>query len=142
MGTRGRKTDADKAMLAQRKITDANGQTVAAPPTHLSEAAAKEWSDIVATYPADRFPRSTWPMLEAYCMHAVNVRRIGKRLNEADDDILVRDWNQLLSMLNRETKTLASFGVRLGIARTSMAGRHNHDPDQTHDGTPAPWEDA
>lgn len=138
MGARGRKSQADKAMI----MADLNGLELPAPPEHLSDAAKAEWMEIVRTYPADRFPRSTWPMLEAYCMHTVNVRKIGRRLNDAPDDIEVKDWNALLSMLNRETKTLASFGVRLGIARTSMAGRHNDDPEDTRDGSPAPWEDA
>lgn len=143
MGSRGRKSKADKDAeeLKPALAVDANGASVPMAPPHLSDAAQAEWNAIVQTYPADRFPRSTWPMLEAYCMHAVNVRKIGKKLNNAPDDIAVRDWNALLSMLNRETKTLASFGVRLGIARTSMAGRHNNDPEETRDGSPAPWED-
>jgi phage terminase small subunit len=140
MGSRGRKTDADKAMLA-KQAQDVNGLDLPPAPDWMSEAAQTEWDDIVATYPADRFPRATWPMLEAYCTHAVNVRKISKMINEADESDF-SGYGKLLSWLNRETKTLASFGVRLGIARTSLPGRHNHDPETTRSGQPAPWEDT
>ena len=70
-----------------------------------------------------------------------NVRKLTRMINSADEDDIAA-YGKLLAWLNRETKTLASFGVRLGIARTSMAGRHNDDPETTRGGQPAPWEDA
>lgn len=139
MGSRGRKTDADKAMLI--KHADVNGLDYPPAPDWMSEDAQEEWNAIVITYPADRFPRSTWPMLEAYCTHAVNVRKISRMINNADENDF-NGYGKLLSWLNRETKTLASFGVRLGIARTSMAGRHNDDPETTRTQNQQPWEDT
>lgn len=139
MGSRGRKTDADKAMLVRQ--ADANGLDYPPAPDWMSEDAQEEWNAIVITYPADRFPRSTWPMLEAYCTHAVNVRKISRMINNADENDF-NGYGKLLSWLNRETKTLASFGVRLGIARTSMAGRHNDDPETTRTQNQQPWEDT
>ena len=101
-----------------------------APKVFTKEEAA-EWNDIVVTYPADRFPRATWPMLEAYCTHSVEMRRI-----RADIQVLVQDpeysrreYREQLRAMTEQSKVVATFGVRLGIARTSMAGRHNNDPD-------------
>lgn len=111
------------------------------PPAFTKEEAA-EWNDIVVTYPADRFPRATWPMLEPYCTHTVQQRIIAAKIRDllADPDHSLRDYDLLLRMYDRETKAVASFGVRLGIARTSMAGRHNNDPDQLAEHN-LPWED-
>lgn len=140
MGVRGRKTAGDVA-VKKREL-----ETMGLPPapSWFPEDETREWTDIVVAYPADRFPRATWPMLENYVRHTVNARDIGKRLDmfrrrDADDQDY-REYDRLLGMLSRESKLVASFGVRLGIARTSMAGRHNNDPDETAD-TGAPWDD-
>lgn len=111
-------------------------------PKDFTKAEAAEWNDIVVTYPADRFPRSTWPMLEGYCTHAVQRRLLAARIHELhkDPDYSLRDYNLLLTMHDRESKAVASFGVRLGIARTSMTGRHNNDPDTIAEHN-LPWAD-
>lgn len=107
----------------------------------LSPDEAKEWTDIVVTYPADRFPRATWAMLVAYCRHTVEARRCKKMIAElvAEPDYSIRDYNMLLTQLTNQSKAVATFGVRLGIARTSMAGRHNNDPDAVAEHN-LPWE--
>lgn len=110
-------------------------------PKAFSKEEAAEWNDIVVTYPPDRFPRGTWPMLKPYCTHAVQEQIIAEkiRLLLKDPEYSLRDYDLLLRMYDRETKAVASLGVRLGIARTSMAGRHNNDPDQLAEHN-LPWE--
>jgi len=141
VGARGKKPAAEMEVAAAIKVPAGAPK----PPSYLPASEKKEWTEIVAAYPSDRFPRATWPMLEAYCRHAVNARRIGNMIDKitakkSDPD--VKEFSQLLSMLNRETKTLASFGVRLGIARTSLGGRHNDDPETTRTSSreKQPWE--
>jgi hypothetical protein len=51
----------------------------------------------------------------------------------------LRDYEILLRMRGNESKLVASFGVRLGIARTSMRGRHNNDPEEIAE-YDLPWE--
>jgi hypothetical protein len=141
----GRKTAADRATM-ERVLAEMG---LPAAPAHLPAAERAEWEEIVATYPPDRFPRATWPMLEGYCRHAVQARRIGKMIDElrplAGDSPhqYIREYSTLLKMFTEQTKTVAIFGVRLGIARTSMAGRHNNDPDDIRNSAadPAPWAD-
>jgi phage terminase small subunit len=136
MGIHGRKTAAEKAaslrVIAQMELPK--------PPKHLSKEAAREWIEIVATYPPDRFPRATWAMLEGYCVHAVQARKIAAMLDKVTEETSVREYNLLLMMHDRESKSVASFGVRLGIARTSMSGRHNADPDTLRE-EKLPWEE-
>lgn len=136
MGIRGRKTNAEKA--ARSRALEEMG--LPPPPTHLSEAAQLEWSQIVETYPLDRFPRGTWPMLELYCVHTVQSRRIMGLLDTMSDETSISDYNRLLGMLDRESRTVAQFGVRLGIARTTHAGRHNNDPETLAE-RDLPWKD-
>jgi hypothetical protein len=136
MGVRGRKTSADKVVA----IRELSAMDLPPAPANLSKDEAKEWVAIVETYPADRFPRGTWPMLEMYCQHAVQGRKISKRINALPADVPIRDLNTLLMMLDRESKAVASFGIRLGIARTSMPGRHNNDPDTVAE-RGLPWEE-
>jgi hypothetical protein len=134
MGHRGRKTAAQK--VVQLRALQEMG--LPEPPAHLGKAEQQEWIDIVETYPPDRFPRSTWPMLEGYCSHTIQMRRISGMIGQMTNETSIREYNTLLVMLDRETKAVASFGVRLGIARTSMGGRHNSDPDKFADND-LPW---
>lgn len=139
MGKRGRKTVGDKVVTA--KELAAMGYPD--PPAHLDAEEAKEWIAIVSRYPVDRFPRSTWPMLENYCVLAVLGRAETARYKRAmkDDEATFGELRAMRSDLERTMKTLASFGVRLGFARTSLSGRHNNDPDSERDAEKAPWED-
>ena len=136
---RGTKSAADKA--ADTRELKALG--IPDPPAHLDKEEAAEWNAIVRRYPADRFPRSTWPMLENYCILAVLGRMETARykLMMRDPEASFSDLRAMRSDLERTMKTLASFGVRLGFARTSLSGRHNNDPDSTRDDDKAPWED-
>jgi phage terminase small subunit len=136
---RGTKSAADKTADAREKLALGLPQ----PPSHLDADEAKEWTAIVSRYPVDRFPRSTWPMLENYCVLAVLGRAETARYKKAmkDDEASFSELRAMRSDLERTMKTLASFGVRLGFARTSLSGRHNNDPDSTNDPDPAPWED-
>jgi hypothetical protein len=61
-------------------------------------------------------------------------------LDKVTEETSVREYNLLLMMHDRESKSVASFGVRLGIARTSMSGRHNADPDTLRE-EKLPWEE-
>lgn len=136
----GRKTAAERASIEQ--VLAAMGVPPA--PPLLTGRAKAEWEDIVSHYPADRFPRATWPMLVGYCTHTALQEQFIRALSALDpeEDGYMRKLRDLRAWLEAETKLIASLGVRLGIARTSMAGRHNNDPDDTRNSPadPDPWE--
>ena len=118
MGARGRKSSAELTLAAR-----AEGVLVARrpdPPDHLSDEAATEWREIVNSLPADHFSRATHPMLEAYCRHAVQARQIDRMQQDLDNqEGATPDYDRLLVMRERESRALASIGVRLGIACAS-----------------------
>lgn len=138
MGVRGRKSAADLRLVKPSKRAATGGPP---PPGYIKLAEQQLWRDIVKAYPDDRFPRATWPMLEAYVRHSIQMRKIGLLVDEVSisEDASLADYRMVLCMLNEQTKAVASFGVRLGIARTSMGGRHNKDPDQTREKQQTPW---
>jgi phage terminase small subunit len=138
MGARGRKTVADKVV----QIRALEEMQAPPPPRGLSKAASLEWTEIVASKPADWFSRATWPMLEAYCRHTAEMRRIAADLDKLVEqpDYSRREYRDQLRAMTDQSKAVASFGVRLGIARTSMTGRHNNDPDTVAE-TDLPWKD-
>jgi len=118
MGARGRKLGAELT-LAQR----AEEVLVARrpdPPDHLSDEAAAEWREVVNSLPADHFSRATHPH-EAYCLHAVARRVIDRLIQQLDEreSATRADYGRLLVMHERESRALASIGVRLGIACAS-----------------------
>ena len=136
----GRKSPAARAtveqFMAQMSLPPA--------PSLLTGRAKAEWEDIVSHYPADRFPRATWSMLTGYCVHTALQEQFVIAIQKLDPDgpDYMRKLRDLRQWLEAETKLVASLGVRLGIARTSMAGRHNNDPDDTRSSAadPDPWE--
>jgi len=105
-------------------VTRAGGVLVARrpdPPDHLSDEAAAEWRDVVNSLSADHFSRASHPLLEAYCRHAVAARRIDQMLQGLNEEegATRADYDRLLVMHERESRALASIGVRLGIACAS-----------------------
>ena len=105
-------------------MTRAGGVLVARrpdPPDHLSDEAAAEWRDVVNSLSADHFSRALHPLLEAYCRHAVAARVIDRLIQELDEreGATQSDYGRLLAMHERESRALASIGVRLGIACAS-----------------------
>jgi phage terminase small subunit len=119
MGSRGRKSGAELTLVARAE--DVLGARRPDPPDHLSDEAAVEWREIVNSLPADHFSRATHPMLEAYCRHAVATRVIDRLIQELDEreGATLSDYDRLLVMHERESRALASIGVRLGIACAS-----------------------
>src|SRR5262245_18308692 len=119
MGSRGRKSGAELTLVAR-----AEEGLVARrpdPPDHLSDEAAAEWRDVVNSLSADHFSRASHPLLEAYCRHALPARRIDQMLQGLNEEegATRADYDRLLVMHERESRALASIGVRLGIACAS-----------------------
>lgn len=90
----------------------------------------------MAALPSDKHGRDHWPLLEAYCCHAVAQRRINALIAEAEEDeeFDVKLYDRLCKMLERETRCLASLAIRLGIAQSSRYERLKRAR-----GGPPPW---
>jgi phage terminase small subunit len=119
MGSRGRKSGAELTLVARaEEVLVARRPD---PPDHLSDEAAAEWRDVVNSLSAEHFSRASHPLLVAFCRHAVAARRIDQMLQGLNEEegATRADYDRLLVMHERESRALASIGVRLGIACAS-----------------------
>lgn len=115
MGTRGRKSKNDLQVV--------NTIDRAGPPAALTDEQTFEWLRITNDEPADYFTAAQLPLLEQYVKHRVEARHIAEliRMATEGDKIDIKSYDKLLSMQERESRTMASLGVRLGFAKTTAA---------------------
>lgn len=133
MGDRGRKSRAALTIVGSDPVQI---QERPAPPPGTTPERAREWVAIVNEKPANHFGREVWPVLEGYCQHAVAMRRVHQLITAAEsaDEFDVKEYDRLLKMHERETRCLASLGIRLGILQTTA------NDGKTKQGSPPPWE--
>lgn len=114
MGTRGRKSTAELTVVKEVSKTDRPK-----PPANFTTEQKNEWLVLVNTYVAEQFPVGLLPLLEAYCRHRVALRHVGELIKdiESKSTLNIPDYDKLLKMQERESRALASLGVRLGLAR-------------------------
>src|SRR4249919_3863804 len=120
MGARGRKSSAELTLVQRAEevlvVRRPN------PPDCLSDDAAAEWREVVNTFAADHFPRATYPILEAYCCHAAQRRKVRQLIeNTEEGEGSVGEYDKLLAMHERESRALAALAVRLNIASATHA---------------------
>jgi phage terminase small subunit len=116
MGARGRKSASALSLVARAEEVLVVKRPD--PPDCLSDEGRAEWREVVNAVPADHFSRAIYPVLEAYCRHAVAARKIDQMARALEDDPVATraDYERLLVMHERESKALATLAVRLGIA--------------------------
>ena len=105
----------------------------------LTDDEVREWWAVVSDHPADWFPRSSHAQLAQYCRHVVSARRVAdlKASIEADPEMLLKDYDMVLKMQDRETKALASIGTKLRITPQSLT---NHRGNKKNPLKAKPWE--
>jgi phage terminase small subunit len=139
---RGRKSEARLAIVV------ASPAERPSPPGQLGDAEAEEWRQVAARMPVDWFTRETWPLLEAYCSHAVSHRALSVRIREwqaKPADASVKLFADLLKMRDREVRAMTSLATKLRLTNQS---RYDHKTAETaarKDGTGAaqttrPWD--
>jgi hypothetical protein len=135
MGARGRKSAASLEI-----VTASNVERYARPlpPPELDEEQAAVWRVVVDRLPADWFPAETFPLLAAYCRHAVAARRIAELIRDAerDGEFSVSDYDRLLKMQERESRALASLAVKMRISQSTAYDRFK----KRESGTRKPWQ--
>lgn len=94
------------------------------PPTHLDQAAAKLWREIVSSKPADFFDPGACVLLEHFCTLAVDARDVTtslaqSRRNKAKD---MRVWEKRLVFIS---KALASLATKLRLSVQARLEWHN-----------------
>ena len=96
------------------------------PPKQLTKEQAKIWQRVVKRMPVDWFGEETHDLLSQYCRHVVDAERVAKLIDEGAKQVSTDDLDRLLKMQERESRALASFSVRLGLAySTAYEKRRN-----------------
>lgn len=135
MGTRGRRSSASLEVTQDGSI-----ERVARPdaPYDLTDLQTEEWWAIVERLPADWFPRETHSVLAQLCRHVVAARRVAQLIAacEAEDELDLAQYDQLLRMQERETRCMTSVATKLRITQQSTRSDKAHKPSQVR----KPWE--
>jgi hypothetical protein len=142
MGTRGRRSTAELVAIP------AGMPSRPEPPPDLGAEAAEEWRAIVARMPVDWFTREVHPLLAAFCGHVVRARVLSGELDALGEAALrtpdgVRQFDQLAKMAERETRAMATLGVKMRLTQQSRftPGRAGTAARASGRGS-RPWEGA
>ena len=136
MGARGRKSSAELAVINAGGVVQTKRPSA---PGELTDEQAAEWRAIVNVYPAEWLTRDRQSMLVALCRHTVSQRYVAQLIDQcmASDDYDVDLHDKLLKMQERETRTILSASVRLGIAQTTT---YEKKASKKGPQLPKPWE--
>ena len=117
MGTRGRKSKHDVSVSPVRG-TDKGSRPP--PPASLNEDQTALWLAIVNELPPGALSAYQLPLLEAYVQHVTQLRKVGSWLTMCGehDEATIDDFDKLLRMQEKVTRTMASLSVRLGFGKT------------------------
>ncbi len=140
MAKRGRKSAAQLAVVPLHPDPSAIERVERpVPPNHLGDAERAVWESVVDSLPADWFAGGMPAVLEQYCAHVVEARRLGGLIEEAtkDPDLKINDYDRLLKMRERESRAMASLATKMRI--TQQAAR-NHRGNRTREAARKPWE--
>ena len=122
MSKGGRKSSADLSVISNNGIEVIDRP---APPMELqSDAAKTEWVEIVNRLPADWFPRETHSLLKQHCRHVDAADKIAQLIKSMEDggcDFNLDDYDKLLKMQERESRTISSLDTRM---RLTQQGRY------------------
>ena len=121
MGVRGRKSAADLAVI------QGEASNLPRPPAGLTDEQANEWRAVAPSLPS--LTRAMYPLLEAYCQHAVALRHVRQLVeqDEQSEEFDDKAYDRHLRMQERESRCLASLGVRLGIAQSTSYERQKRN---------------
>jgi hypothetical protein len=136
MGTRGRESAAALAVAPVPAVERVERQR---PPHDLTDEEVEVWVAVTSTEPADWFSPSTVPLLAQYARHVIHARRVAELIERAtsDPELSVQDYDRLLKMQERESRTIASLATKMRIAPQSTT---NHRGNKRRATSSRPWQ--
>jgi len=90
------------------------------PPADLSPREKEIWTACVEARPVGYFTAETFPLLAAYCMHAITAEDIAAQLREKNTEKLRRAYRQ-------ESMSLCSLSSKLRLCKQ---GRRKHQSSE------------
>lgn len=109
------------------------------PPHDLNDEEVEVWAAVVGTESADWFSPATSPILAQYCRHVIQARRIAELIERAtsDKDLAASDYERLLGMQARESRTIAALASNMRISQQATT---NHRGNKRPNASRKPWE--
>ena len=94
-----------------------------APPGHLGEREREVWRQVVDSMPADWLSAAALPLLEQYCGHVVEARRLTEWIERAEETqpLEIDDYERLLRMRERESRALAAAAAKMQLLPQARA---------------------
>lgn len=141
MAKRGRKSAVALSVVSRADVSAIASVQRPDPPEALDVGARDVWLGVVGGLPADWFDEVLLPVLEQYCRHVVEGRRLSGLIVQAVEgsDLDIADYDQLLRMRERETRAMASLATKMRL--THQARRNDRGNKVVPSGS-RPWEDA
>ena len=140
MGNRGRKSAAALALVTAPAPTAGAVELVErpGPPQRLNDAERELWIAVVNSLPADWFGAASLPVLEQYCVHVIEARRLTDLIAQAvdDEDLMISDYERLLRMRERESRAVSGLATKLRITQQSTI---NWRGNPSREGKRKPW---
>jgi hypothetical protein len=146
MATRGRKSTAELALVAQGKVAVQVARIE--PSGGLSEAERSIWLRVVEDWPAGTFTETHRDLLDLYAKHVATAAVLSAEVEAFPADMLrsyegVRQYKALLEMREKESRAASSLATRLRITRQAAvdpktAGRAHTAFSRER----KPWEDV
>lgn len=112
-------------------VTPAGVQEREKPPHDLTDEECEVWHAVVSAEPADQFSASTAPLLAQYCRHVISGKRVAELIERATGDpkLSITDYDKLLHMQERESRTIALLATKMRISQQSTINhRGNKKP--------------
>lgn len=112
------------------------------PPLNLTPDQTDEWVAVANAMPADWFTRETHALLEQWCRHTVDARRIAflvdQEMSRAEVDVPILD--KLLAMQARETAALKALASAMRISQQASYTTKAAGTEKAGRTVKRPWE--
>ena len=110
------------------------------PPAHLTDLQVEVWLRVVNTKPADWFGPDTFPLLEAYCHHAVAAKVIDRKIQVESAEMDTEEMDRLLRMRERESRALMALARSMRLTQQSqLKAETAHNQQQRSRTRSEPW---
>lgn len=111
-------------------------------PLHLTPDQTDEWMAVTSAMPADWFPRESHSLLEQWCRHTVDARKIAFLVDQEMSrlEVDVPQLDKLLAMQARETSALKALGASMRISQQASYTTQRAGTQKNNRTVKRPWE--
>jgi hypothetical protein len=112
------------------------------PPLYLTPEQTDEWVAVADSMPADWFKRETHSLLEQWCRHTVDARRIAQLLDQemSRDPVDIGALDKLLAMQARETSAMKALASAMRISQQASYTTQRAGTQKAGRAVKRPWE--